>query len=79
MSFGRVVLFENWRQNLKCLFTFLFFAGSKRRMINFIEITQPFLYLEGAPKYISQQNEENTTTKIFRYSTPISTFNALSK
>ena len=31
MSFGRVVEFWNWRRILKCLFTFLFFAGSKIR------------------------------------------------
>ena len=45
----------------------------------FIEITQPFLYLEGAPKYILQQHLKNTITKVFRYLTQISTFNAPSK
>ena len=44
------------------------------------EITQPFLNLEGVPKCISQHSFwKDTATKIIWYSTPISTFNALSK
>jgi hypothetical protein len=54
----------------------LFFAGSKKEDVLlcniFIEITQPFLFLEDAPKYISQHIKKNTTTKVFQYSTPIS-------
>ena len=53
-----------------CLFTFLVFAVSKkmnRPLWNlFIKITQPFLYLEGALKLISQEHFKNTTTKIFK-------------
>ena len=38
--------------------------------LQYFEITQPFLYLEGAPKYILQQHWKY---KIFQYLTPIST------
>ena len=47
------------------------------------EITQPFINLEGALKCVSQQLrsniKKNTMTKIIRYSTSISTLDALSK
>jgi hypothetical protein len=55
---------------LDCLFTFLLFCCVKKRKESlwniFFLITQPFLYLEGALKLISQEQFKTTTTKIFQ-------------
>ena len=48
----------------------------QRKICN--EITQPFLSLKGVPKCILEHKKEKEK-KIIRYSTPISTFNSLSK
>ena len=85
MSFGRVVDFWNWYWILKLLsyfemfmyFFVCYWIEKKNRLLCdiFIEITQSWRCLEidftGTLK--------STTTKIFQYSTPISTFEVLSK
>ena len=83
MSFGKGVKFWNWGQMLKSSFTYFVYSliEKKDKMFrNFDnEITQYFLNLESAPKCVSQYIKKKETTKIIRYSTPISTFKALSK
>ena len=74
---------SKFSSNLIVYLLFLFFAVSKKKKESlwniFFLITQPFLYLEGALKLISQEQFKNTTTKIFqvrqqfRGSTKIST------
>ena len=46
MSFGWAIEYWSWRQSLKCLFTFLFSAGSKNRMncSDFFLIKSPNLF-----------------------------------
>jgi len=60
---------SKFSSNLIVYLLFLFFAVSKKEGIYveyFLLITQPFLYLEGAQKLISQEQFKNTTTKIFQ-------------
>ena len=73
---------RNCRRTWLFIYIFVFCRVKKKKesLWNiFILITQPFLYLEGALKLISQEQFKNTTTKIFqvrrqfRGSTQIST------
>ena len=61
---------SKFSSNLIVYLLFLFFAVSKKKKESlwniFFLITQPFLYLEGALKLISQEQFKNTTTKIFQ-------------
>ena len=58
MSFGQAVECWNWHRILKCLFTFLCYAGLKKKeelLCNFCnQITQTFLDLESVPICIVQ-------------------------
>ena len=68
MSLGRVVEFWNWHQILKCLFIFLFFAGSKRRT----KCSAVFLLKSPTLFYtlkVPQNTFHSNIKKIFWYST----------
>ena len=80
MSLGQIVEFWNWCWMLICLhiYFFVFWLIEKKdellcKFSN--EITQPFLYLERASKYISQQHKKHNNGNL----SIISTFKALSK
>ena len=85
MSFGQVVEFWNWCWILKSLFTCFIFCWIKKKdkqiALQYLLLKPPNLfYILKVPQNTFHSNiKKNTTTKIFQYSTPISTFNALSK
>ena len=81
--FDRLSNFEIGVEFWNVYLVFLFFAGSKRRMncsaIFLLKSLNFFYFLKLPQNTFHNKFKKNTTTKIFRYLTPISTFNALSK
>ena len=83
LLFERIVQFWNWLHILKCFFTFFSFLLDRKEgwiVLQYFYWNHPTFSISWrCPKIHCTVTLKNTTLKMFGYSTPISTFNALSK